>query len=321
MFCRNCGKEVLPNTQICLSCGVRKFNGTKYCYNCGAQTIEIQEICIKCGSKLREETKNETIPHLGIFGLLAFVAIFFVLCFAVVWIFVYFSDRSGSSESSGKTISGDASSYPPYNVFDEDENDKTSISISVDKKYTDDEVIDLCKYLISKNREETTRKDHVDFRVFVLDKTYEEMGYRPIGPTLSNCYRLHVTLSIYDYNEKLYIEKNQNYHVFNTKINLTDEDIQLSREYSFLEDKLYFGDGNWKNNPSPKKYETMAAQQVAKSRNTTPRKVIDAWVKVECYYQNIANDNIIDVTPEQFLTKKELKEKEDEFNKTFPELK
>jgi uncharacterized membrane protein/RNA polymerase subunit RPABC4/transcription elongation factor Spt4 len=52
MFCRNCGKEVAPNVEICTNCGVRPANGSKFCQNCGVETQPNQEICVKCGVKL-----------------------------------------------------------------------------------------------------------------------------------------------------------------------------------------------------------------------------------------------------------------------------
>ncbi len=53
MFCRNCGKEVAPNVEVCINCGVKPANGTQFCSNCGTQTQAIQEICVKCGVKLK----------------------------------------------------------------------------------------------------------------------------------------------------------------------------------------------------------------------------------------------------------------------------
>ncbi len=52
MFCRNCGKEVAQNAEVCLACGVRPSNGTKFCNGCGVETNANQEICIKCGVRL-----------------------------------------------------------------------------------------------------------------------------------------------------------------------------------------------------------------------------------------------------------------------------
>ena len=52
MFCRNCGKEVAQNAEVCMSCGVRPSNGTSFCNNCGVQTNANQEICIRCGVRL-----------------------------------------------------------------------------------------------------------------------------------------------------------------------------------------------------------------------------------------------------------------------------
>jgi len=53
MFCRNCGKEVLENAEICVNCGMKPLMGKKFCQSCGAETKENQEVCTKCGVKLK----------------------------------------------------------------------------------------------------------------------------------------------------------------------------------------------------------------------------------------------------------------------------
>ena len=53
MFCRNCGKEVPENAEVCVNCGMKPLMGKKFCQNCGAETEENQEVCTKCGVKLK----------------------------------------------------------------------------------------------------------------------------------------------------------------------------------------------------------------------------------------------------------------------------
>lgn len=53
MFCRNCGKEVPENAEVCVNCGMKPLMGKKFCQNCGAETKENQEVCTKCGVKLK----------------------------------------------------------------------------------------------------------------------------------------------------------------------------------------------------------------------------------------------------------------------------
>ena len=53
MFCRNCGKEVAENAEVCVSCGMKPLMGKKFCQNCGAETKENQEVCTKGGVKLK----------------------------------------------------------------------------------------------------------------------------------------------------------------------------------------------------------------------------------------------------------------------------
>lgn len=54
MFCRNCGKELAENAEICIFCGVRVPQGNKFCNICGTETLPEAEICVKCGAKLKK---------------------------------------------------------------------------------------------------------------------------------------------------------------------------------------------------------------------------------------------------------------------------
>jgi uncharacterized membrane protein len=80
MFCRNCGKEVAPNQEVCMSCGVRPSNGTKFCNNCGVETNPNQEICIKCGVRLARSFSGAgtSVDEGKIWCILAYLG---VLCF------------------------------------------------------------------------------------------------------------------------------------------------------------------------------------------------------------------------------------------------
>ena len=53
MFCRNCGKDVPENAEVCVNCGMKPLMEKKFCQNCGAETEENQEVCTKCGVKLK----------------------------------------------------------------------------------------------------------------------------------------------------------------------------------------------------------------------------------------------------------------------------
>ena len=57
MFCRNCGKELTGNPELCLNCGARPLAGSSFCPGCGAPTSPIAEICVKCGARLVKEEK------------------------------------------------------------------------------------------------------------------------------------------------------------------------------------------------------------------------------------------------------------------------
>ncbi len=52
MFCRNCGREIDPNAEICVGCGCKKGIGDKFCPNCGKETVEGANVCMSCGHAL-----------------------------------------------------------------------------------------------------------------------------------------------------------------------------------------------------------------------------------------------------------------------------
>jgi len=60
MYCRNCGKEVTEQAEICVSCGVSRRKGNKFCQSCGVEiTNAASEVCTKCGVILeRGEAKD-----------------------------------------------------------------------------------------------------------------------------------------------------------------------------------------------------------------------------------------------------------------------
>ena len=81
MFCKNCGKEIMPNAVICVGCGVKVGDGSNYCANCGQQIAPAagmtaeqvaeygqkkygKKLCIKCGKEAgaaqAEQPKAET---------------------------------------------------------------------------------------------------------------------------------------------------------------------------------------------------------------------------------------------------------------------
>ncbi|MEO0092113.1 MAG: RDD family protein [candidate division WOR-3 bacterium] len=67
MYCRNCGKEVAEQAEICIHCGVKPLNGVKYCQSCGAEVNPNAVICIKCGVRL-VGTKPVTITEVQYAG-------------------------------------------------------------------------------------------------------------------------------------------------------------------------------------------------------------------------------------------------------------
>ena len=57
MYCKNCGKELVGNTEICIGCGYRSCNGDKFCSHCGKSVLPGQSLCINCGFML-DDYKN-----------------------------------------------------------------------------------------------------------------------------------------------------------------------------------------------------------------------------------------------------------------------
>lgn len=74
MYCRNCGKEINENTEICPKCGVKSLAEKNFCQNCGVETKANQGICVKCGVKLQNIsnilTKSKSKIAAGILGIL-----------------------------------------------------------------------------------------------------------------------------------------------------------------------------------------------------------------------------------------------------------
>lgn len=52
MYCRNCGKAIAAQAELCMGCGVRPPRGDKFCGSCGVEVSPLAEMCVKCGAKL-----------------------------------------------------------------------------------------------------------------------------------------------------------------------------------------------------------------------------------------------------------------------------
>ncbi len=52
MYCRNCGKSLAVEAEICMGCGVQPPRGGKFCQSCGAEVSPLAEMCVKCGARL-----------------------------------------------------------------------------------------------------------------------------------------------------------------------------------------------------------------------------------------------------------------------------
>lgn len=54
MYCKACGKELHPDTEICMGCGVPVGKGSSFCPNCGGAVEKDAVICVHCGKTLQE---------------------------------------------------------------------------------------------------------------------------------------------------------------------------------------------------------------------------------------------------------------------------
>ena len=52
MYCRNCGKQVLSEGEICKECGFYSNNGNKFCPTCGKEVLPEQAMCLNCKTLL-----------------------------------------------------------------------------------------------------------------------------------------------------------------------------------------------------------------------------------------------------------------------------
>ncbi len=62
MYCRNCGKELTGEPEICLGCGAKPLRGSDFCQSCGANTSTLAEVCVKCGARLSRDEAADVSP-------------------------------------------------------------------------------------------------------------------------------------------------------------------------------------------------------------------------------------------------------------------
>lgn len=72
MFCKNCGKEIMPNAVICVGCGVKVGDGANYCANCGQQIAPTANVCTNCGcatNNVAPGTQRKSKMTAGLLGI------------------------------------------------------------------------------------------------------------------------------------------------------------------------------------------------------------------------------------------------------------
>ena len=54
MYCKNCGTQIDPLADICVTCGYANGKGENFCAYCGNTTTAGQDVCTGCGHKLEK---------------------------------------------------------------------------------------------------------------------------------------------------------------------------------------------------------------------------------------------------------------------------
>jgi TM2 domain-containing membrane protein YozV len=58
MYCKNCGKEMSEQADVCVNCGTSAQKGDSYCCNCGAEMSQGADYCVKCGKAVKAAPKT-----------------------------------------------------------------------------------------------------------------------------------------------------------------------------------------------------------------------------------------------------------------------
>ncbi|MGH9351303.1 MAG: NINE protein [Terriglobia bacterium] len=62
--CRNCGRVIPSQAEVCIGCGVRLWQGDRYCQSCGAETFSGAITCGKCGVQLVRYSRKDWVVAL-----------------------------------------------------------------------------------------------------------------------------------------------------------------------------------------------------------------------------------------------------------------
>ncbi|SNS21227.1 Uncharacterized membrane protein YckC, RDD family [Anaerovirgula multivorans] len=84
MFCRNCGKKVNENSNLCSRCGFDPLEESHYCQECGDATKENQKVCVTCGFELHNKLPVE---YAGFFRRLAAMLLDVIFSVMIYWIY------------------------------------------------------------------------------------------------------------------------------------------------------------------------------------------------------------------------------------------
>ena len=64
MFCKNCGKELTPESVACEQCGFQKGMGNRFCANCGNEYAPGAVVCGRCGCPTVNANAQQFDPNM-----------------------------------------------------------------------------------------------------------------------------------------------------------------------------------------------------------------------------------------------------------------
>ena len=65
MFCKECGREIPNDSQVCMYCGVPTGTGSKFFPNCGSPASAGASFCQQCGQRLEAPARQTAYQQPG----------------------------------------------------------------------------------------------------------------------------------------------------------------------------------------------------------------------------------------------------------------
>ncbi len=95
MFCKNCGKQIDDNAEICIHCGVKvdaclgKTYTKKFCAHCGREIDGNAYVCVYCGVKTESDMPAKRKSSMSLFGIISFICSFLSITLSGAILAVY----------------------------------------------------------------------------------------------------------------------------------------------------------------------------------------------------------------------------------------